>query len=114
MSDHLRETHEHRHTDGCGHTTVAHEGHTDYLHGGHLHHPHEGHVDEHVVAETGANPETCTPGHACTGHDDGHAHGRACGHEVVPHGAHTDFLVEGHLHRPHGEHCDDHGVLAVA
>jgi hypothetical protein len=22
-------------------------------------------------------------------------------------------LVDGHLHHPHGDHCDDHGVLKV-
>jgi hypothetical protein len=30
----------------------------------------------------------------------------------VPHGAHTDYLVNGHLHHPHGDHCDDHGPVA--
>jgi hypothetical protein len=29
----------------------------------------------------------------------------------VPHGEHTDYLVQGHLHHPHGDHCDDHGPL---
>jgi hypothetical protein len=26
----------------------------------------------------------------------------------------VDYLVEGHLHHPHGNHCDDHGAVAVA
>jgi hypothetical protein len=30
----------------------------------------------------------------------------------VPHDGHTDYLVGNHLHRPHGQHCDDHGALA--
>jgi hypothetical protein len=32
----------------------------------------------------------------------------------VMHGDHTDYLVKGHLHHPHGQHCDDHGQLAGA
>jgi hypothetical protein len=32
----------------------------------------------------------------------------------VPHGDHVDFLVKGHLHHPHGQHCDDHGKLGAA
>jgi hypothetical protein len=31
----------------------------------------------------------------------------------VPHGDHTDYLVGDHLHRPHGDHCDDHGGLML-
>jgi hypothetical protein len=30
----------------------------------------------------------------------------------VPHGNHVDYLVGDRLHHPHGDHCDDHGVLA--
>jgi hypothetical protein len=33
---------------------------------------------------------------------------------LVPHGDHNDYLVGGHLHSPHGEHCDDHGALSLA
>jgi hypothetical protein len=32
----------------------------------------------------------------------------------VPHGDHTDYLVEGHLHHVHDGHCDDHGPLQAA
>jgi hypothetical protein len=32
----------------------------------------------------------------------------------VPHGDHVDYLVEGHLHYPHGGHCDDHGPVTKA
>jgi hypothetical protein len=31
----------------------------------------------------------------------------------VPHGDHVDYLYEGRLHHPHGDHCDDHGPLAT-
>jgi hypothetical protein len=31
----------------------------------------------------------------------------------VPHGNHVDYLVNGHLHHPHGGHCDDHGPVEV-
>jgi hypothetical protein len=29
----------------------------------------------------------------------------------VPHGDHVDYLVGGHLHYPHDDHCDDHGPV---
>jgi UDP-2,3-diacylglucosamine pyrophosphatase LpxH len=40
-------------------------------------------------------------------------HGPDCGHPAVPHGDHVDYLVAGHLHHPHGTHCDDHGPVVV-
>lgn len=110
MSDHhTHAEHAHRHGDGCGHTAIRHEDHTDYLHDGHLHHVHGNHTDEHVLPVGGANRDDCTPSHACGAHESGHAHGPGCGHEGVPHGDHTDYLVSGHLHHPHAGHCDDHG-----
>lgn len=109
----IHESHEHVHGEGCGHTAVRHADHVDYLHDGHLHSKHGDHVDEHTLAVTPANPAACTPGHACGAHDSAHVHGPECGHEAVPHGDHVDYLVKGHLHHPHGNHCDDHGVLEV-
>jgi hypothetical protein len=111
---HTHTNHNHTHGPGCGHTGVKHDGHTDYLHDGHLHHTEaDGSVTEHALPVTGANPAACTPQHACSGHAAGHAHGPGCGHEAVPHGDHTDYLVDGHLHHPHGDHCDDHGPVNV-
>ena len=43
--------------------------------------------------------------------EEPHRHGLSCGHEVVQHGDHLDFLVDSHLHHLHGNHCDDHGVV---
>ncbi len=112
MTDHsTHEPHDHVHHETCGHTKIQHEGHTDFLHDGHLHHVHDGHIDEHVLPLSDQNPQHCTPSHACTGHDQAHTHGPSCGHEAVPHGGHTDYLVDGHLHFAHGTHCDDHGVV---
>ena len=107
------EAHNHQHGLGCGHTAIAHDGHVDYLHDGHMHHPHGDHVDECVLEVSAANPDQCTPGHKCGGHDKAHVHGPNCGHEQVPHGDHVDYLVNGHLHHPHGNHCDDHGPVNV-
>ena len=101
--------HDHVHGPGCGHAAVQHAGHTDYVHDGHLHRTHEGHVDECKIGVDAKNPGTCTPGHACGAHDKAHVHGKGCGHEIVPHGDHVDYLVAGQLHHPHGSHCDDHG-----
>jgi hypothetical protein len=108
---HHHADHTHQHGPGCGHTAVQHDGHTDYLHDGHLHHHGKGGVEEHQLAVDANNPERCTPDHDCGGHDGGHQHGPDCGHEAVPHGDHTDYLVDGHLHHPHGDHCDDHGQV---
>ena len=106
--------HTHQHGPGCGHTAIKHDGHTDYLHDGHLHHANGGSVEEHRLEISGLNPASCTPSHDCKAHDKAHLHGPGCGHEAVPHGDHTDYLVEGHLHHPHGEHCDDHGPVQTA
>lgn len=104
------ESHEHLHGPGCGHTPVVHEGHIDFLHDGHLHNPHGDHVDEHRLDVDEEHPDRCDRAYECAGHE----HGDGCGHEAVPHGDHVDFLVEGRLHHPHGDHCDDHGPLQVA
>ena len=114
MAEHTQhEGHSHEHASGCGHKAVQHDGHVDYLHDGHLHRAHGDHVDECSVEVAAANPAACTPQHACGGHADGHRHAAACGHDMVPHGDHTDYVVAGHLHHPHGAHCDDHGAIAL-
>lgn len=105
--------HPHQHGAGCGHTAIRHGDHVDYLHDGHLHHMHGDHVDEHVIEVSATNPDRCTAGEPCTGHEPGHVHGPGCGHEAVPHGDHIDYLVDGRLHHPHGDHCDDHGPIEV-
>ena len=109
----VHENHPHQHGETCGHTAIEHDGHTDYLHSGHMHHLHEGHVDEHKLEVSASNPDDCTNGHACNGHDASHTHGPSCGHEAVPHGDHVDYLVNGHLHHPHEGHCDNHGNVSV-
>jgi hypothetical protein len=114
MAHDTHANHPHEHGPGCGHTAVVHEGHTDYLHDGHMHHPHKDHVDDHRLEVNGRNPADCTPDHDCGAHEAGHQHGPDCGHEAVPHGDHTDYLVDGHLHHPHGDHCDNHGPLQLA
>jgi hypothetical protein len=107
------EPHAHQHTAGCGHTAIQHGDHVDYLHEGHLHRLHSNHVDECSIPEDARNPARCTPQHDCAGHDTAHRHGPGCGHEAIPHGDHTDYLVNGHLHHPHTGHCDEHGALQV-
>jgi hypothetical protein len=116
MSDHtIHEGHgDYVHGASCGHTKIAHDGHTDYAHDGHLHTVHGGHVDECAIGVTAANPVGCTPSHACSGHAKEHVHGAGCGHEAIPHGDHVDYLVDGHLHHPHREHCDHHGSIDSA
>ena len=106
--------HTHKHGEGCGHKAVNHEGHVDYLHDNHLHHVHGDHVDDHSIAESAANKSACTPEHKCESHEESHKHGAGCGHDAVPHGDHTCYLVEGHLHKPCGTHCDHHGEVSLA
>ena len=105
----------HVHGLNCGHVQVEHEGHVDYLDEGKLCHQEDGgRVTEHVIPVSKQNPAACTPSHNCGQHESEHVHGPGCGHEAVPHGDHTDYLVAGHLHHPHDGHCDDHGPVAVA
>lgn len=114
MTDSVHTGHDHEHSPGCEHKGIGHDGHVDYLHDGHLHHQREdGTVEEHALPVSDENPEACTPEHAAE-HDYEHVHGPNCGHESVPHGEHTDYLVGDHLHHPHGDHCDDHGHVEVA
>jgi hypothetical protein len=110
----IHDKHSHAHGPNCGHTSLKHNGHTDYLHDGHMHHVHADHIDEHKLEVSDANRDRCTPEHKCGDHAADHHHGPNCGHEAVPHGNHTDYLVKDHLHHPHGAHCDDHGRVDVS
>lgn len=114
MSCTTHQDHEHKHGAGCGHVAIKHDGHDCYLHDNHLHHMHGDHVDEHTISVGASNQAECTPAHDCAGHDKGHKHADGCGHNAVPHGDHTDYLVGGHLHHCCGDHCDDHGALSQA
>jgi hypothetical protein len=103
----------HKHGPRCGHIAVRHKDHVDYLENGHLHHVKGERVEEHVLEVTADNPDRCAPEHRASGHEAAHKHGPGCGHEAVPHGDHVDYLVDGRLHHPHGDHCDDHGPLKI-
>jgi hypothetical protein len=113
MNCQTHEGHTHTHGEACGHKRVQHDGHTDYLHEGHMHFVHDNHVDEHELSASSQYPDRCTPEHKCGKHEGAHKHGPGCGHEAVPHAGHTDYVVAGHLHHPHGAHCDDHGAIEL-
>eukprot|EP00743_Colponemidia_sp_Colp-15_P002835 GILK01003067.1.p1 GENE.GILK01003067.1~~GILK01003067.1.p1 ORF type:complete len:501 (-),score=56.83 GILK01003067.1:62-1399(-) len=80
--------------------------------------PHGAAAGGQAQPQAGGNP--CAP-HVCRGHGmfeykangtvGPHIHGAGCGHPVVEHEDHSDFLVDGHLHHMHGDHCDHHGYL---
>jgi hypothetical protein len=106
--------HNHTHGKNCGHKAIHHDDHIDYLHDGHLHSELNGKIVEHTISFSATNPNDCTPQHACTGHEKSHKHGPNCGHEAIPHGDHVDYLVDGHLHHFHGDHCDNHGAVKLA
>jgi hypothetical protein len=115
MGEHkTHDDHDHAHGPNCGHKQIEHEGHQDYLHDGHLHHVHGDHIDEHELTVGGTNPAGCTPAHDCQSHGKDHTHGEDCGHDAVPHGDHTDYVVGGHLHHAHDGHCDDHGPVKLS
>ncbi len=40
------------------------------------------------------------------GHE--HTHGPDCGHAVIPHADHSDYLHDGHRHAAHDDHWDEH------
>eukprot|EP00026_Physarum_polycephalum_P003535 Phypoly_transcript_03548.p1 GENE.Phypoly_transcript_03548~~Phypoly_transcript_03548.p1 ORF type:complete len:588 (+),score=107.17 Phypoly_transcript_03548:215-1978(+) len=103
--------HPHVHGAGCGHTAIAHEDHIDYLHDAHLHNHHKDHIDDHKIGLSESNPNACT--HSEFICDPTHTHNENCGHELVPHYDHYDYLVDGHLHFVHDSHCDDHGWIDV-
>jgi len=42
-----------------------------------------------------------------------HKHSPECGHIPIKHGDHIDYIVDGILHHPHGNHCDDHGPIKI-
>ncbi|MDC0713202.1 hypothetical protein POL68_32370 [Stigmatella sp. ncwal1] len=107
------DAHEHQHAGGCGHTAIHHGDHVDYLHEGHLHRKAGPQYQECRIEAGAMNLDQCTPHHQCSDHVKDHLHGPSCGHEAVPHGEHVDYLVGGHLHHPHGSHCDDHGSVRV-
>ncbi|MGB0416992.1 MAG: hypothetical protein ACPGKS_09095 [Coraliomargarita sp.] len=111
MSESNVPQHEHQHGKGCGHTAIQHGDHVDYLHDGQLHHQKaDGKVEAHVLPVDETNPGGCCKQST---HSDGHVHGPNCGHEAIQHGDHIDYIVDGRLHHPHGDHCDDHGPVQV-
>lgn len=105
--------HKHEHGPGCEHPAVRHQDHVDYLHDGCLHHPRDGQVEQHALKVDRVHPADCTPQHDCDAHTPTHEHGPDCGHPMVPHGDHQDYLVDGHLHHPHSDHCDKHGEMKL-
>ncbi len=114
MSDHKsHQSQTHTHGTGCDHATVAHGDHRDYVQGRKLDDVPGGNLRAHKIHVDETNPWACTPTHACGAHATDHVHGAGCSHEAVPHGGHTDYVVNGHLHHPCDAHCDDHGPVSV-
>lgn len=73
-------------------------------------------IDDHKIGLTDSNPMECTHTHTHSTEfvcDPAHTHNETCGHELVPHYDHYDYLVDGHLHYVHDSHCDDHGWIDV-
>ena len=101
----------HTHGPHCGHTAIGHQNHVDYLVDGRLEHQFESGCTIHRIEVSELNPDVCCPLNDCKLEE--HVHGPGCGHEMVPHGDHFDYLVNGVLHFPHEDHCDDHGPIEI-
>ena len=60
-------------------------------------------------------PEIAEPEHpwlkakTSLGHSLDHQHDQNCGHKIIPHHDHFDYLVDGHLHHMTNVGCEDHG-----
>jgi len=93
----------HQHGPNCGHKFVPHGNHLDYLNESGLLECESG---IHPVSVSEKNPDICKPVVSSN-----HVHGPDCGHEKVMHGDHVDYLVDGRLEHPHGDHNDNHGKL---
>ena len=62
-----------------------------------------------IVAALGATTVRAVHGRRNHSADDHrHEHGIGCGHEIVPHDDHLDYVHDGHRHAAHGAHYDDH------
>ena len=107
MSKDTHENHNHHHSISCGHTKIHHGDHIDYVHDGHLHHEKGGEWVHCSIPISEENPNECKPMNCGCNHE------KDCGHEMVPHGDHMDYLVNGKLHHVHGDHCDDHGRVEI-
>jgi hypothetical protein len=94
--------------DHSGSTAIRHGDHVDYLHDGEMHHAGADGVENHSIEVSATNPDECNEVES-----GGHVHNATCGHETVPHGDHTDYLVDGRLQHQHGDHADDHGPVDV-
>ena len=108
METHSHGTHPHVHGPGCGHRRIRHGDHVDFIHDGHLHHVYGEDIIEHTLDVTDANPDICK----ITDCSDAGKHPHEA--EQIPHGDHVDYLVNGRLHHVHGDHCDDHGPIALS
>lgn len=104
----IKEIHSHEHSIACGHTKIKHEGHIDYVHNGELHHKNNGDWVNCAISVSDKNPAEDNSVLPC-----GCDHNKECGHEMVPHGDHKDYLVNGRLHHVQDGKCYDHGPVAV-
>eukprot|EP01017_Pseudomicrothorax_dubius_P042550 TRINITY_DN6963_c0_g1_i1.p1 TRINITY_DN6963_c0_g1~~TRINITY_DN6963_c0_g1_i1.p1 ORF type:complete len:261 (-),score=39.82 TRINITY_DN6963_c0_g1_i1:114-896(-) len=57
--------------------------------------------------------QLCVPHQLICEHIE-HIHNKGCGHIFIYHNGHIDYIVEGRLHHPHTDHCDDHGAVVMA
>jgi len=42
-----------------------------------------------------------------------HRHSEICGHPIIYHDGHMDYIVGNQLHHVHDGHCDDHGIIFI-
>jgi hypothetical protein len=105
-------------SEDSGHTAIEYKGRIHYVFNGHLYHEHEGKWKDSKIEDSIEHPVECLTdiANGCWAHPEGEICGPDCGHEAVPHGDQTVYLVpDGHgnfeLHSPHGDHCHHHGKV---
>ena len=96
----------HHHGPDCGHRKIPHAGHADYLNENGLIDCPENKKNARKIPISDENPKTCQPVQ-----NSEHVHSTGCGHQKIIHGDHTDYLVDGNLEHPHGDHNDNHGKV---
>lgn len=59
-----------------------------------------------TLVEVGSPDDEAAPEQVSEEHP--HVHGPGCGHPVVEHAGHLDYVHDGHRHAPHEDHYDEH------
>ena len=71
-------------------------------------------LDEHLIQFRRRIPTPARRSTSAAGAANGDDPAQTVGIRRFPRGDHIDYLVDGHLHHPHADHCDDGPVKVKA